>query len=322
MTPRACALVLLLFVWSAAAGRGRLPAQEVSPPSPAFPFPIYHDRPESGGMFVESNFVTYRLGEGESMSPGLYSVPSAAPSDPVARPWAAPLAHLLDPDESAKPESPPLREGREDWLSEQLAVPAGQPVHQQTEGLFGSVTAKVFWRDPRELRDAPALAGPWKADHAWKLPLAGPVFVFGQFGAAPNPVTAEELKLQGRTGVGCQLPVPFGIDVQVRGGRSLSHNDPLGADHGDRFDMFLEVEARCPLPGQLGLEYQGSAIPALTPLDHDRISQDLGLALPVGDGKLRLGAKHQWENVPSPRPWRDGMQLYVGFELGGGASKQ
>jgi hypothetical protein len=321
MTPPASALVLLVLVWWGARGPAGPPAGDnASDKTAAYPFPIYHDRPESGGLFVESGGAIYR--PDGPVPAARFSEPAAVAYDPVTRPWAAPLAHLLDPDQPAPGETAPLLEGRQDWLSQQLDPLTGQPVRQQTEGPFGSVTAKVVWRDPRDLRDAPALDGPWKADHSWQLPLAGPVFVFGQFGATPDPVTADELKLQGKTGVGCKLPVPFGIELQVRGGRSLVHNDPLGSDHGDRFDMFLEVQARCPLPGQLGLEYQGSAIPALTPLDHDRINQDLGLALPLGDGKLRLGAKHQWESTPTPRPWWDGMQLYVGFELSGGASKQ
>jgi hypothetical protein len=254
----------------------------------------------------------------------LFSDPAAAAYDPVSRPWALPLAKLLDPTAASVPATSGLGDGREDWLSGEL-LPPGWAVRKQTEGLFGSVTAQVSWRDPHDLLAAPTLDSPWKTDQNWQLSLAGPVFVFGQFGAAPDPVTNDELKLQGKTGVGCKVPVPFGIEVQLRGGRSLTYNDPLGSDHGERSKVFVELQCRCPLPGQLGLEYQGSAVPALTPAERDRINQDLGLALPVGDaGKLRLGAKHQWESVPTTTrsSWLDGMQLYVGFELGGGASKQ
>jgi hypothetical protein len=37
-----------------------VPGQEVPQPDPVWPFPIYHDRPEQGGLFVEGSFVMYR----------------------------------------------------------------------------------------------------------------------------------------------------------------------------------------------------------------------------------------------------------------------
>jgi hypothetical protein len=319
MTRRSSGLLLVVFVWATAPGNGGLRAEDTAPEKEsAFPFPIYHDPPGTGGMSVGSYWMVK-----PSDKPGdlPFSAPGASAYDPVTRPWALPLAKLLDPGTASVPASGGLGDGREDWLSGEL-LPPGRSLQKQTEGAFGSVTAQVTWRDPRDLREAPALDSPWKTDHSWKLPLAGPVFVFGQFGAAPDPVTSEEMKMQGKTGVGCKVPVPFGIDVQLRGGRSLSYNDPLGTDHGERSQVFVEVQCHCPLPGQLGLEYLGSAVPALTPVERDRINQDLGLALPVGDlGKLRLGAKHQWESTPATKSWIDGMQLYVGFELGG-TSKQ
>jgi hypothetical protein len=251
-----------------------------------------------------------------------FADPATDAYDPVTRPWALPLARLLDADGLATAEPQRLGEGRQDWLTPELVLPPGRALRQQTEGPFGSVTAEVSWHDPHQ---APGLDTPWKADHAWRLPVLGPVFVFGQFGAAPDPVTTDELKMQGKTGVGCKIPVPYGIEVQLRGGPSLSYGDPPGPNGTGvaLSELYVELKCHCPLPGQLGLDYQGSAVPALSPLERDRINQDLGLALPVGDtGTLRLGAKHQWESTPTPKPWRDGMQLYVGFELGGGTKKQ
>jgi hypothetical protein len=311
MTRRASGLLLLLFVWPAA-----LRAEDAAPTKgPAFSFPVYSDRPDLGGPpFVSPE------------ADGPFSHPEAAAYDPVTRPWALPLAKLLDPTTVPVSASGGLVDGRQDWLSGEL-LPPGQAVRKQTEGPFGSVTAQVTWRDPHDLREAPALDTPWKTDQNWQLPLAGPVFVFGHFDATPDPVSTDELKLQGKTGFGCKVPVPFGIEVQLRGGRSLTYSDPLGSDRGERSQVFVELQCRCPLPGQLGLEYLGSAVPAMTPAERDRINQDLGLALPVGDlGKLRLGAKHQWESTTTTTAtrssWLDGMQLYVGFELGGGSSKQ
>jgi hypothetical protein len=248
--------------------------------------------------------------------------------DPVARPWAQPLANLLDQANIEVPPVPRPEDGQADWLIIDSPLAAGQALKRKTEGPFGgSVTAQVAWRDPRTAPQAPALDSPWKTDQAWRLPLAGPVFVFGEFGAAPDPVTPDGLKLKGRTGVGCKIPVGR-LQVQVQGGRSLSYSDPLGSDRGEHSQLFLELQCRCPLPlpGQIGLEYQGSAVPALTPQERDKINQDLGLAIPVGDaGRVRLGAKHQWENTPTTTArssWLDGMQLYLGFELGQGVAKQ
>ena len=76
------------------------------------------------------------------------------------------------------------------------------------------------------------------------------------------------------------------------------------------------MQARWPLLGKIGLEYQATAAPALTPLDHDWMNSDLGLAIPVcAGGTVRFGARHKWENVPDPKPSSDSMQLYFGLEL-------
>src|SRR5262249_3550732 len=153
----------------------------------ALPVPIYHDQPETGRSLPGPGFSLPASGEG------------TAAYDPVTRPWTLPLAKLLDAQTAPAAATEQLGEGRQDGLT------PGQSLRRQTEGLFGSVTAQVSWRDPRELHEAPALNGPWKTDHNWQLALAGPVFVFGQFGAAPDPVTTDELKCQGKTGVGCKI---------------------------------------------------------------------------------------------------------------------
>jgi hypothetical protein len=313
---------LLLFLGYVASGHAGLRAEDAARDGGAtFSFPIYQERADTTGLSITPSPFSFSH---ESSAPFPFSDANTAAYDPVTRPWTLPLAKLLDPRAEPAAATEQLGDGRQDWLASELVLPPGQSLRRQTDGLFGSVTAQVSWRDPRALREEPALDSPWKSDHNWQLSLAGPVFVFGQFGAAQDPVTTDEMKLQGKTGVGCKIPVPFGIEVQLRGGPAVKYSDPLApGGTGEHSELFVEVQCRCPLPGQLGLEYQGSAVPALTPLERDRINQDLGLALPVGDGgKLRLGAKHQWESTPTPKPWRDGMQLYVGFELGGGTSKQ
>jgi hypothetical protein len=196
--------------------------------------------------------------------------------------------------------------------------PPWRPQKLQTEGLLGKWTSQVGWTDPLAQRDELLLQSPWKADQAWNMDVLGPLFVFGQLGAAPDPVAAETLKMNGRTGLGCKMAAPLGIEVQLRGGPTLSYSDPLGTDRGgERSQVFVEVQCRCPLPGKMGLEYQGAAVPGLGPQDRDHISQDFRVALPVGDvGKLQLGAKHQWESAPAAKQGTDSMEVYIGFELG------
>jgi hypothetical protein len=89
--------------------------------------------------------------------------------------------------------------------------------------------------------------------------------------------------------------------------------------------LFLEVLAKypLPLPGQVGLEYQGEAVPALGTVGNQRINQDLRLAIPVGDsGVLKLGAKHQWDDGGAARSWKDGMQVYLGLEVKPGVGRK
>ena len=58
-------------------------------------------------------------------------------------------------------------------------------------------------------------------------------------------------------------------------------------------------------------------VPALTPVERPRLNQDLGLAIPVSGGKLKLGAKHRWDYFQTDtHPWVSNMQVYLGFEIG------
>jgi hypothetical protein len=241
--------------------------------------------------------------------------PVASPSPPLAgdaAPWTAlPLLPFPDPLGKIQLDEPDSLA----WLDSEQGR---HPQKVQTEGLLGSWTSQFVWIDPQLTRQNLLLESPWKTDEAWRMEVLGPLFLFGQLGAAPDPVAVEALKLNGRTGVGCKIPVGLGIEVQLRGGPALTYADPQGFDRGGEHSaVFVEVQCRCPLPGQAGLEFQGSAVPGLGPQEHDKLTQDLRLALPVGDlGKLQLGAKHQWESMPTAKPGLESMQLYLGFELG------
>jgi hypothetical protein len=174
----------------------------------------------------------------------------------------------------------------------------------------GDATAPLTWQDPQQPHG-------WKTDGSWRCPVAGPLFVFGQFGGAGTEVAQQDTKVAGQTGLGCKWSPIADSEFTVRGGPSVTYTDPLRPDRvQERSEVLLEVQARWPLLGKIGLEYQGKAAPALTPLDHDWLDQDVGLAAALGPGsKVRVGARRHWENVADPKPSPDNMQLYFGLEL-------
>jgi hypothetical protein len=183
----------------------------------------------------------------------------------------------------------------------------------QTDGEWVAVTSNVTldappaWDDPLPRRE-------WKRQDDVKVSVAGPLFVFGQVGAGAESVEQRDMKVSGKTGLACKLTLGTDGEVVLRSGPSVTCSDPMRFDR-TKSEWLVEVQARWPLLASINLEYQGTASPALTPVDHDRINQDLGLALPLGTGgKLRLGARHQWENSLTPKPTADSMQLYLGFE--------
>jgi hypothetical protein len=188
----------------------------------------------------------------------------------------------------------------------------------QTEGLLGSLTSQVVCGDTEIVWEQPILEDNWQTEEAWRLDVLGPFSVFGQVGAGHELSRSEDLKLTGRTGLAWKLPVGPGGEVLLRGGPAVSCADALRpALAQGHSELLLELQCRWPLLGPLGLEYQGLATPAFYPTDHDRLNQDVRLALPVGKlGRLRVGAKHSWENLTVPRPWSDTMQLYLNFSVG------
>ena len=173
--------------------------------------------------------------------------------------------------------------------------------------------------EPRGLRN---LSGMEESDQAaldsnLRLPLAGSFFAFGQFGAKDDPAIVPKRTLEGRTGLGCKLPLslPAGLEVSVRSGPSVSwtatHNTARLPEH---VPVFVEMQCRYPLLGAASLEYVGSAFPALDPSEHDKVNQDLHLSFPLAtDWQLHIGAKHSWENLAeSQQPWTTSLQFYLG----------
>ena len=60
MRTRAFGLIALLTAALALHPGATVRAQDVPPADPVFPFPLYHDRPETGGLFWDGSFVMYR----------------------------------------------------------------------------------------------------------------------------------------------------------------------------------------------------------------------------------------------------------------------
>jgi hypothetical protein len=194
-----------------------------------------------------------------------------------------------------------------------------QKVSNNSQGWWGALTANVVLQDNGVVPagDQTLRQGSWKTDQAWRCEVAGPFSAFGQLGANSTEVAQTDMQVNARTGLACKVPVAGLAEIVVRGGPGVSWTDPLRPERTlVNSDWLFEVQARCPLVFGAGLEYQASAVPALTPQMQDQLNQDLRVAFPVGsNGKVRVGAKHKWASTSTPQPWTDGMQLYLGLEL-------
>jgi hypothetical protein len=184
---------------------------------------------------------------------------------------------------------------------------------------WAALNSRIAVRDSDDLLD-PSRRSTWETDETLKMPVAGPFFLFGQLGASMPAVEEQQHRWHGRTGVGLKLKSWFLQEVQVRGGPAMRY-DAAGKKAGqspERSELFLEAMTKVPLPviGALNVEYTGFAIPPGTATDRGQINQDFKLAKPFrGGNEVHVGAKYRWEDVPSPTPWVDRMELYMGIRL-------
>ena len=185
----------------------------------------------------------------------------------------------------------------------------------EVEGL-GQFSSEIVFRAPERSFDTPFERGEWSRQDTVKLPVAGPLALFGQTALAGDYAPDQNMTVVGRTGAILKLPTGLGSALELRGGPAIKYNDALRSDR--TASLLMEVRAKWPIIAGIGLEYSGAALPALTPLDRPKFDQDLGLAIPVSGGKLKLGAKHHWEQqFQGPAtPGATNMELYVGIELG------
>jgi hypothetical protein len=204
------------------------------------------------------------------------------------------------------------------WQAWDLGTRAPQKVSNSSQGWWGSLTTNAVVQDAAVTSpwEQPLWQRSWKADQSWRCDVAGPVSAFGQVGGNSSEASQADMQVNARTGLACKMPVGL-AEVVLRGGPGVTYTDPLRPDRTlGHSDWLFEVQARCPLVLGAGLEYQASALPALTPQMQDQLNQDLRLAFPFGSsGKVRVGARHKWASTPTPQPWTDGMQLYLGLEL-------
>jgi hypothetical protein len=245
-----------------------------------------------------------------AQSPGNEDRPAVAP------PRLFPFSLVAPPPSVTPSGAVNTRESSGDvsWLAALQDGKGQRKAKGQADGGLGTFTAQTVVRDSAGATwEDPLFKREWKTDETWRFPMLGPFYLFGQFGANGDEAAAREVKVVGQTGLACKIPVGAG-ELVLRSGPSVSHTDPRGLK--DRSEMLVDVQARWPLLARIGLEYQGSACPALSPLDKDWVDQDVRLAFPLGAmGKLKVGAKHHWENVNEPRPGADHTQLYMGLEL-------
>jgi hypothetical protein len=183
-------------------------------------------------------------------------------------------------------------------------------------GLLGSLTSQQTVRPgvSDTIWDSPFSKRGWQTDESWKLSVAGPVFVFGQASASAEDALQQDAHVNGKTGLGCQVPLPVG-ELLLKGGTNTTYSDVLRPTLvKERSELLLEVQGRCPLLLGIHLEFDGTACPALTPLERDWASQEVRLALPLGDyGKLKFGARHRWENLAEQKPSSE--EVFLGLEL-------
>jgi hypothetical protein len=174
---------------------------------------------------------------------------------------------------------------------------------------------------------APRRSGPGQPElptnKSLRLSLGDSLFLYGQVQKDQDWMPlATTNRMIGDTGVAWKLPNLAGAELLFRCGPEMTYDKAFKSP--DRSPgsvrpqwLKLDLQARWSLLGPVGLECEGTALPALTDLERDRIIQDIRAVVPVGrSGQFQLGAKHIWENASDSKSWSEGTQFYGGFKLG------
>jgi hypothetical protein len=199
---------------------------------------------------------------------------------------------------------------------EPLLGPEYRPVQGKLSGPWGSLSSTIDIHEAA-VTDPLVDRARWKADHALRLPLCGAFYLFGEFGAHCEDAATQDVNFASRAGVGWKVPVCLGGEIQLQSGRTINYVEtPHLDDTREHTELFIELAGKWPVVGPLKLEYSGSALPGLNPTEHDRINQDIHLALPFHkSSSVRIGARHSWELPTVPKPWSEGMEVYLGLSL-------
>jgi len=177
---------------------------------------------------------------------------------------------------------------------------------------------KIEAPDPQEVF-SPHGGRDWKAQEKLQIPVPVPVplaeqlFVYGQLDTSGDSLNSHQTSLYGKTGVGVKWALVAGSELQLRYATLFTYDDVY---RPGRAQPAVEVMARLPLVGPLELEYTGAAVPAVARTDTDQFRQELRFAYPLrGDNELEFGARYRWEYTPTPSPWVDRAQLFLGVKL-------
>jgi hypothetical protein len=149
------------------------------------------------------------------------------------------------------------------------------------------------------------------------MPLNDRLFLVGQFGANSDDTDRQAYKVVGRTGIGWKLPSWLGGEIQIRGGKSMTNYDSTTADIiPDRQRTFYEINTKWPVWRIFNLEYTQETQFASTPDEHDKLNQDLRVAMPLSDtGQFHIGAKYyRYLDGTTTTPWLERLQFYLGLQ--------
>lgn len=228
---------------------------------------------------------------------------------------ANPFQQLLDRLE-------PDDRGRPAHAAGLIVDPGRWYFRQETGGGLFKRKTKLELADPTEVL-VPYAGKDWKAQDKVQIPVPIPLavaeqlFVYNQFDGSGDALNPQRTSLSGKNGVGLKWSLVANSELQVRYATLFSYaNDSTLGRFQERAQPAVEVMARVPLVGPLALEYTGSAIPALTRADTDQLKQELRFAIPLrGNDELEFGARYRWDIVPTPTPWVDRAQLFLGVKL-------
>jgi hypothetical protein len=178
---------------------------------------------------------------------------------------------------------------------------------------FASVNSKVSLIGPDN--SVPVRRTGWQSEDSLKLPFNRTFFIVSKVGADSGSLEEQQYKLTGSTGLGVRLP--FGGELQVRRGHSLTNYDSdalsLIPEHSKDF---VELTTKWTLPGDFKLEYTQESVSPQTPLDRSKTTRDLRIAYPLPkDGQIHIGAKYESTDTTLPQPWVDRMKIYMGLIL-------